>query len=202
VPSLRRDADQRPCWSWKKADPLLVPFPQAVTTLVGPSGGRHHATRSCGTRWSRRPGPTWRRYRLSRNPLPRRQGDVGRRARRSERGCRLPQSTPAAVGSCPLDEHGQTPYPAEAACSAQRRSGAGGSLPGLEPTDTELRLSGRRQPAPPVACSAAPALVLELALSTLRAIKDDLRLLLDVCAIAAPGAHHRGAAMAGRTRHI
>jgi hypothetical protein len=34
----------------------------------------------------------------SRAPAPReRQGDVGIRARRSERGCRLPQSTPAAA---------------------------------------------------------------------------------------------------------
>ena len=63
--------------------------------------------------------------------------------------------------------------------------GPGGVCLALKAKTPSCGYRGRRQPAPPVACSAAPALVLELALSALRAI--DLRLLLfDVCAVAAP----------------
>jgi hypothetical protein len=110
---------------------------------VGPSGGRHQCDpelRHSQGRADSTPPCEGTRSRATRSRE--RQGDVGRRARRSERGCRLPQSAPAAVGSCPFDEHGQTPESRGGRCAAQRRSGAGGSLPGLEPTDTELRLSG------------------------------------------------------------
>jgi hypothetical protein len=65
--------------------------------------------------------------------------------------------------------------------------GPGGVCLALSQPTPSCGYRGRRQPAPPVACSAAPALVLELALSTLRAIANDLGLLLlNVCAVAAP----------------
>jgi hypothetical protein len=54
-------------------------------------------------------GPTLPKVPTLCQSVRQRQGDVGHRARRSERDCRLPQSTPAAAGSCPPDEGGETP---------------------------------------------------------------------------------------------
>ena len=179
------------CWSWKKADPLLVLFPQAATTQGGAerwSSPMRPGAAALGG--SRRPGPTCRRYPALAQP-----------ATENGRGTLVVAlAAVSAVAVCrsqplPREDHSllisaakRRFIPAGRLCRGDE-NGAGGSLPGLElsqPTPS-CGYRGRRQPAPPVVRSAAPALVLELALSALRAVEDDLRLLLfDVCAVAAP----------------